>query len=156
MHSRTDLFFKTIRFTLFFFISLVLTSTLHSLYGTVTAQDFPTETPTEIPTQVPTDIPIGTPTETATPSATPVESTPSATPTEWPIDTPGPTPTIPVSTLWGDFYGDCYINTLDFSILLGKFGTNDINYDFNGDGIINEEDVQQHLFMYTSICSIDT
>ncbi len=42
--------------------------------------------------------------------------------------------------LAGDLNGDNVVNSLDYAIFIGKFGSNDSLADFNGDGEVNTLD----------------
>ncbi|MBI4136590.1 hypothetical protein HY469_00855 [Candidatus Roizmanbacteria bacterium] len=76
--------------------------------------------------------------------------------TVWAIIAGAQSPTIPVSTMFGDYYGDCLINSIDFAMLMEKFGSSDPAYDLNGNGTVDTEDLNTHLLLYETVCSIET
>jgi hypothetical protein len=57
-----------------------------------------------------------------------------------PAPNPVPPPVSPPPSLVGDLNGDCLVNSLDFSILNGRWGTNDATADLNRDGLVNSID----------------
>ena len=70
-------------------------------------------------------------------------TSPTSTPTPSPSSGPTPTPTIsatPSTPLKGDINNDKIVNSLDWSIMNGRWFTSDIAADLNSDGIVNSLD----------------
>jgi CotH kinase protein/Lamin Tail Domain/Chitobiase/beta-hexosaminidase C-terminal domain len=125
-------------------ITLVASATVSArtlignIWSALNQAAFTIETPTPTATPTPTVTPMPTATPTPTPTAT---MTNTATPPPTYTQTPTPTNTPAITLVDFDLNGDGVINQDDLQILLNMIGTANSTGDFNRDGIIDSIDL---------------